>query len=102
MSTFCPFLWEKRGLRDSRDNRGFLLSPSFYYRLHSTKELRKIVPEFREEGLRPWDVAAGVLLIEEAGGRVSRYDGSAFDIYTPPILTSNGLVHEAMMRVLKK
>ena len=57
---------------------------------------------FWEEGLRPWDVAAGVLLIEEAGGRVSRYDGSPFDIYTPPIVTSNGLVHEAMMRVLQQ
>jgi myo-inositol-1(or 4)-monophosphatase len=56
---------------------------------------------FWEEGLRPWDVAAGVLLIEEAGGRVSRYDGAPFDIYTPPIVASNGLVHEAMMRVLR-
>ena len=55
---------------------------------------------FWEEGLRPWDVAAGVILIEEAGGRASRYDGSPFDIYTPPIMASNGLVHEAMMRVL--
>jgi myo-inositol-1(or 4)-monophosphatase len=55
---------------------------------------------FWEEGLRPWDVAAGVLLIEEAGGRVSYYDGSPFNIYTPPILASNGLVHDAMMRVL--
>lgn len=55
---------------------------------------------FWEEGLNPWDVAAGVLLIEEAGGSVSRYDGGAFDIYTPPILASNGLIHEAMMRVL--
>jgi myo-inositol-1(or 4)-monophosphatase len=55
---------------------------------------------FWEVGLHPWDVAAGVLLIEEAGGRVSRYDGSAFDIYTPPIVASNGLIHDAMMRVL--
>jgi myo-inositol-1(or 4)-monophosphatase len=55
---------------------------------------------FFEEGLRPWDVAAGVLLVEEAGGRVSHYDGQPFDIYTPPILASNGLVHEEMMRVL--
>lgn len=55
---------------------------------------------FWEEGLRPWDVAAGVVLILEAGGHVSRYDGSPFDIYTPPIMASNGLVHEAMMRVL--
>jgi myo-inositol-1(or 4)-monophosphatase len=56
---------------------------------------------FWEEGLRPWDVAAGVLLIEEAGGRVSRYDGAPFDIYHPPIVASNGLVHDAMMRVLQ-
>src|SRR3954465_860909 len=54
---------------------------------------------FWEEGLRPWDVAAGVLLIAEAGGRVSHYDGTPFDIYTPPIVASNGLVHEQMMRV---
>jgi len=57
---------------------------------------------FWEEGLRPWDVAAGVLLVEEAGGRVSRYDGQPFDIYTPPILASNGLIHEEMMRVLAR
>jgi myo-inositol-1(or 4)-monophosphatase len=55
---------------------------------------------FFEEGLRPWDVAAGVLLVEEAGGRVSHYNGQPFDTYTPPILASNGLVHEEMMRVL--
>jgi myo-inositol-1(or 4)-monophosphatase len=56
---------------------------------------------FWEEGLRPWDVAAGVLFVEEAGGRVSYYDGSPFNIYTPPILASNGLVHEMMMHVLQ-
>jgi len=55
---------------------------------------------FWEEGLRPWDVAAGVVLIQEAGGHVSRYDGTPFDIYTPPIMASNGPIHEAMMRVL--
>jgi len=55
---------------------------------------------FWEEGLKPWDVAAGVLMIEEAGGKVTNYDGSPFSIYHPPILASNGLVHEAMMRVL--
>ena len=55
---------------------------------------------FFEEGLRPWDVAAGVLLVEEAGGRVSHYDGQRFDVYTPPIVASNGLIHEEMMRVL--
>jgi myo-inositol-1(or 4)-monophosphatase len=55
---------------------------------------------FWEEGLHPWDVAAGVLMIEEAGGRVSNYEGATFDICSAPILASNGLVHEQMMRVL--
>lgn len=53
-----------------------------------------------EEGLNPWDVAAGVLLVEEAGGQVSGYDGSKLDIYTPPILVSNGLIHSEMKDVL--
>ncbi|HEV7891610.1 MAG TPA: inositol monophosphatase family protein [Pyrinomonadaceae bacterium] len=57
---------------------------------------------FYEEGLRPWDVAAGVLLVEEAGGRVTHYDGSPFNIYTPPIAASNGLIHEAMLEVLRQ
>jgi myo-inositol-1(or 4)-monophosphatase len=57
---------------------------------------------FYEEGLRPWDVAAGVLLVEEAGGRVTHYDGSPFRIYTPPIVASNGLIHEAMLDVLRQ
>lgn len=56
---------------------------------------------FYEEGLRPWDVAAGVLLVEEAGGRVTHYDGSPFHLYKPPIAASNGLVHEAMLGVLQ-
>lgn len=56
---------------------------------------------FWEEGLRPWDVAAGTLLVQEAGGRVTHYDGTPFRVYTPPILATNGLVHEAMMQVLQ-
>ena len=56
---------------------------------------------FWEDGLNPWDTAAGLLLIEEAGGQVTDYKGAALDIYTPEVLASNGLVHEAMMGVLK-
>jgi myo-inositol-1(or 4)-monophosphatase len=56
---------------------------------------------FWEEGLHPWDVAAGVLLIEEAGGRVSYYDDSKFSIYTPPICASNGAIHPEMLEILK-
>ena len=56
---------------------------------------------FWEEGLNPWDVAAGLLLIEEAGGRVSYYDDSRFSIYAPPICASNGLIHGEMLEVLR-
>ncbi len=55
---------------------------------------------FWEEGLRPWDVAAGVLLIQEAGGRVTDYQDRELDIYQPEVLATNGLIHTAMMRVL--
>lgn len=56
---------------------------------------------FWEEGLNAWDMAAGVLLIEEAGGQVSNYDGTRFNIYSPPILASNGLIHLQMAQILK-
>jgi myo-inositol-1(or 4)-monophosphatase len=55
---------------------------------------------FYEDGLRPWDVAAGKLLVEEAGGRVTRYDDTPLDIYRSPLAASNGLVHEEVLRVL--
>lgn len=56
---------------------------------------------FWEEGLNPWDVAAGKLLIEEAGGTVTYYDNSPLSIYAPPILASNGLIHQEMIDILK-
>ncbi len=54
-----------------------------------------------EEGLNPWDMAAGILLVEEAGGQVSGYDNSKFSIYTPPMVASNGLIHSQMLNILK-
>jgi myo-inositol-1(or 4)-monophosphatase len=57
---------------------------------------------FWEDGLNPWDVAAGVLLIEEAGGRVSDFVGEQLDIYSPKVLVSNGRIHEQMMRILER
>ena len=56
---------------------------------------------FWEEGLNPWDMAAGILLVKEAGGIVSNYDGSRFSIYKPPLCTSNGLIHDEMLEVLR-
>jgi myo-inositol-1(or 4)-monophosphatase len=53
-----------------------------------------------EERLKPWDVLAGALLVEEAGGRVSRFDGSPIGVSADEVVASNGIVHEAMLRVL--
>lgn len=55
---------------------------------------------FWEEGLRPWDMAAGALLITEAGGQATQFDGSPYSIYAAPFLVSNGLIHDAMRAVL--
>ena len=52
---------------------------------------------FWEFNLNPWDTAAGVLIVEEAGGRVTRFDGSAFQIDSSETLASNGLVHDALL-----
>lgn len=52
--------------------------------------------------LHPWDVAAGKLLVEEAGGRVTRLDGSPASIYGEEFLATNGRIHEAMSRILQE
>lgn len=52
---------------------------------------------FWEIRLKPWDTAAGVLLVSEAGGRVSCFDGQAYSPYIPEVLASNGKVHDAMV-----
>jgi myo-inositol-1(or 4)-monophosphatase len=52
---------------------------------------------FWEFNLNPWDTAAGVLIVQEAGGRVSRFDGSPFELNSRETLASNGLLHEPLM-----
>jgi myo-inositol-1(or 4)-monophosphatase len=52
---------------------------------------------FWEFNLNPWDTAAGVLIVEEAGGKVTRFDGTPFQIESRETLASNGLLHEALM-----
>lgn len=56
---------------------------------------------FWEDGLSPWDIAAGLLLIEEARGTVTNFDNEPLSIYTKKVLATNGLVHDGMLRVLK-
>ena len=52
---------------------------------------------FWEFNLNPWDTAAGILLIEEAGGRVTDFAGNKFQLNSREVLASNGLVHAELM-----
>lgn len=54
-----------------------------------------------EFGLKPWDMAAGVLIATEAGATVTRMDGGKFNIRTPEIIASNGLIHDQMLEVIR-
>ncbi len=55
---------------------------------------------FWEYYLHPWDTAAAIVVVEEAGGKVTRIDGKHFSIFDKQILASNGQIHSAMMAVL--
>ncbi len=57
---------------------------------------------FWELKLHPWDYAAGWLMVEEAGGQVTRFDGSPFQMGDRSILVSNGQIHQAMVDILNK
>jgi myo-inositol-1(or 4)-monophosphatase len=53
-----------------------------------------------ERGLSPWDIAAGIVLVEEAGGTVTAYDQSLLNLNSGRILATNGNIHEALSREL--
>jgi myo-inositol-1(or 4)-monophosphatase len=52
---------------------------------------------FYEHKLNAWDSAAGFLIVEEAGGRVSDFTGRKYSPYQPQIIATNGKIHEALM-----
>jgi myo-inositol-1(or 4)-monophosphatase len=55
---------------------------------------------FWEQELHAWDMAAGVLIVEEAGGRVTRYDATPIDLFRGQIVASNGRLHDDMLAVI--
>ncbi|MFW6315345.1 MAG: inositol monophosphatase family protein, partial [Desulfohalobiaceae bacterium] len=56
---------------------------------------------FFEQGLKPWDTAAGQLLVQEAGGQVSRFEPQLeLGLRSPDILASNGLIHTELSTLL--
>ena len=57
---------------------------------------------FWELKLKPWDTAAGCLLLAEAGGKISDLNGNEHRLGSPHILASNGMIHDQMLRVFEE
>jgi len=57
---------------------------------------------FWEFNLNPWDTAAGVLIVQEAGGKVTRFDGTPFRLDSREVLASNGLIHDEVVEEFRE
>lgn len=57
---------------------------------------------FWEIGLKPWDTAAAILVVTEAGGKLSKFNGKKYSHYDQEILATNGLIHTQMSRILMR
>jgi myo-inositol-1(or 4)-monophosphatase len=57
---------------------------------------------FWELKLKPWDTAAGLLIVKEAGGLATRLDGSPYGIHDPNIVASNDLIHKQVLAGLRR
>ena len=101
------------GFAKTRENLEATM-PHFLHLVHHVRKLRimgsaaldlSYVGAGRLDGyweckLKPWDVAAGQLLVTEAGGMVTNHGGGAWSVYDHRILASNGLIHDEMVAVL--
>lgn len=55
-----------------------------------------------ERGLKIWDIAAGIVLVQEAGGKVTAYDGTPQDLASGRLLATNGAIHQELSQALVK
>jgi myo-inositol-1(or 4)-monophosphatase len=53
---------------------------------------------FYEHKLQSWDSAAGFLIVEEAGGKITDFEGNDYSVYQPHIVASNGKIHDGMLQ----
>ncbi len=62
---------------------------------------RGVFDGFWEQDLKPWDIAAGILLVREAGGVVTDFRGGRVDLHRGEIMATNGLIHDQMIAQLR-
>jgi len=59
-----------------------------------------ILDGFWEQDLHPWDTAAGIVIVEEAGGKVTTFEGKPYSPFQKTIVAANPLIHDEMIKVL--
>jgi myo-inositol-1(or 4)-monophosphatase len=91
MSQFRTFLFESQAVR-----RGGSAALDLCYNAIGR------VDGFWEMDLHPWDTAAGAVILEEAGGRVTNFSGGPFSVYGKEIVASNGRIHGEMIQILQR
>lgn len=97
--------------RETTDNN----YAEFCYLTHKTQGVRRAgsaaldlvsvacgsIDGYWERGIKPWDVVAGIVLVEEAGGRVTAYNDSPIDLSSGRILATNGYLHQELSQALQ-
>ena len=97
---------------DDRWSKGFDLFKILYGKTQGVRRLGAATLDFCfvamgcfegfwEFGLQPWDVCAGALILEEAGGKVSDWDNSPMPLSGERVLATNGFIHEEMKDILE-
>jgi myo-inositol-1(or 4)-monophosphatase len=107
LATGFPYDVRQREDNNLREYGAFALRTRGVRRLGSAVLYLAWVAAGRFDGywelrLGPWDVAAGGLMVEEAGGRLTAIDGGALDLEQPTVVASNGRIHDAMLAVLRE
>lgn len=98
---------------DERWHRSFDLFKAFYYRTHGVRRDGSAALDmcyvasgrfdgFWEYNLHPWDVAAAMLIVQEAGGKVSDFQDSKSSIFDTEVLATNGKIHQTMLEVIQQ
>jgi len=57
---------------------------------------------FWEYNLSPWDIAAGYLIVQEAGGTITNFEGAPYSVYDKETLATNGIIHAEMLALIRK
>ncbi|ACK64629.1 Inositol-phosphate phosphatase [Rippkaea orientalis PCC 8801] len=102
------FAYDRRETKDTN-------YPEFCYLTHLTQGVRRAgaasldladvacgrLDGYWERGLSPWDMAAGIVILEEAGGKISAYDESPLILESGRLLATNGQIHSSLSEALK-